>query len=86
METKDDEVDDVNLDDEEEEQEAARGTLAEIQSIEETDVEKIAVVVMASFPHSLRKALVQSGSEKASIKLVVATTATPSTQPSSGPV
>ena len=57
-----DEVDDVNLDDEEEEHESTRGSLPKIQSIEENDAEKIATAVMASFPHSLSKASVQSGS------------------------
>ena len=78
--------DDVNLDDEEKEQEATEKNLPEIQSIEETDPEKIATIVMASFPHSLRKDLIPSSSEKASVKLVMETTATPYTQPISAPV
>lgn len=86
VEKKGDEVDDINLDDEEEEWEATRGSLLDIQSIEETDVEKIVAAVMTSSPHFLRKSLVQYGSEKALTKLVVVTTATLSTQPSSGHV
>lgn len=62
VEIKDDELDDVNLDDEEEEQEATRGSLLEIQGIEEKDVETIGIAAMVSFPHSLNIALVQSGS------------------------
>lgn len=86
VEIKYDEIDNVNMDDEEEEQEVARGSLPEIQSIEETDVKKIVVEVMASFPHSLRKTLVQSASKKAPTELVVTTIATPSTHPNSGPI
>ena len=39
---------------------------------------------MTSFPYSLRKALVQSGLEKASIELVEVKSTTPKTQPISG--
>ena len=49
-------IEDVNPDDKKEEQEAPRGSLPEIQSIKETDVENIVVAIMASFPHSSRKA------------------------------
>lgn len=83
VETKDDEIDDVNLDAEEEVHIATGGSLLEIQGIEETDVEKIVVAVMASFPHSLSTTLVQSSSEMDSTELVVDTTTIKSTQPSS---
>ena len=74
------------MDDEEEEHEATGGSLLEIQSIEENDVENIAAIVMSLFPHSLRKASVQCGSQKASTKLVLTTTTTPCTQPRLGPI
>ena len=57
------------MDDEEEEQEATIGSISEIQGIEEIDVEKIVVAIMASFPHYLNRDLVQSSLEKASIEL-----------------
>ena len=61
-EIKDDKIDDVNVDDEEERQKYTRGSLPKIQIIEENDVENIAAIVMSLFPHSLRKDSVQCGS------------------------
>lgn len=78
--------DDVIMDDEEQEHEATEENLPKIQSIEETDPKKIVVAIMASFPHSPRKFLMPSSSEKVSTKLVVATTATPCTQPIFAPM
>ena len=85
VEIRDDEIDAVNLD-EEEEREAIGGILLEIQSIEESDAKKIVDQIMTSFPHSPRKALVQPGSEKASTKLVEVSSESPNTQPISGSV
>lgn len=85
-EIKDDEIENVDIDDadEEEEQEATGGSLSEIQNIEDTDVEKIAVEIMTSLPHSLRKSLLKSSSEKVSTELVEVKTRSPSTQPMFG--
>lgn len=75
-----------NIDDEEQEQEATEEILPDIQSSKETNPKKIIEIVIASLPHSLRKELKTSSSEKATTKLYVSNTANPSTQTIFAPI
>lgn len=69
-EEKEEEFQKIDLD-KEEEQEAIEEGLPEKQSIEESNPKKIEAEVIASLPHSLRKLVLTSSLEKASIELTM---------------